>query len=194
MSYLKTAPKRYFWEVLAALALMFAIVGFRQFVLHATRDPVLVLATKLLPLLPVLIIGVAVYRLYRSRDEFQQQIMLKSAAAGGLLALLIFMSYAPLNALGLPPFSRQGGLLILSGSYILCGTVFAFQTLRATSGTRKALLRLVPMAALLLPAAYWAFSFILPLPPLSYRLGLILLAVGAILFGFYSIFIHEADL
>src|SRR5690348_3160377 len=103
MSYLKTAPKRYFLEVMGACALMFAIVLLRQFALQSSVNPGLILFARLLPLLPVLIIGVAAYRLYRSRDEFQQQLMLKSAAAAGLLALLIFMAYAPLNALGLPP-------------------------------------------------------------------------------------------
>lgn len=194
MSYLKTAPKRYFLEVMAALALMFAIVMLRQFLLHSTAAPGLILAARLLPLLPVLIIGVAVWRLYRSRDEFQQQIMLKSTAAASLLAMLIFMAYAPLNALGLPPFSRQIGLFILAGSYIVCGTVFAFLHERATSGSRQAFRWLAPVMALLLPAAYWALGFILPLPPLSFRLGMILFAVGAFAFGFYRIFIRPTDL
>src|SRR5689334_13664928 len=114
MSYLKTAPKRYVLELTGALALMAAIVWLRQVAIRASADPALILAAKLLPVVPVLIIGLAVHRLYRSRDEFQQLAMLKSAAAGGLLGMLIMMAYAPLNALGLPPFSRQIGLIILS--------------------------------------------------------------------------------
>jgi len=194
MSYLKTAPKRYFLEVMAALALMFAIVWLRQFLLHATADPALILAGKLLPVLPVVVIGVAVWRLYRHQDEFQQQIMLKSAATGGLAAMLVFMAYAPLNALGLPPFSRQIGLLILALGYILSGAIFVFLHERAVSGTRYALFRLTPLLALLLPAAYWVLSLLLPVPALSFRLGMILLAAGALLFGVYKIFIRPADI
>jgi hypothetical protein len=194
MSYSKAAPKRYFLEVMAALALMLAIVMLRQFLLHSTSAPALILAARLLPILPVLIIGIAVYRLYRSRDEFQQQVMLKSTAAAGLLAMLIFMAYAPLNALGLPPFSRQIGLFILGASYILCGTVFAFLHERAISGTRQAFRWLAPVTALLLPAAYWVVGFVLPLPPLSFRLAMVLFVAGAFAFGFYRIFIRPTDL
>ncbi len=195
MTYVKTAPKRYFLEVIAALALMFAIVWLRQLVLRRAADPALVLLAKLLPLLPVLIIAVAVWRLYRSRDEFQQQVMLKSAAAGSFLALLIFLSYAPLHALGLPPFSRQTGLFIMAASYVLCGTVFAFLNVRAMSGTRRALVSLAPLAFLLfLPAGYGILSLFLPLPRLTFPYGMILLSAGGVMAGFYMIFVRRIEL
>jgi hypothetical protein len=193
MSYLKTAPKRYVLELTGALTLMAAIVWLRQVAIRATADPALILAARLLPVVPVLIIALAVHRLYRSRDEFQQQAMLKSAAAGGLLGMLIMMAYAPLNALGLPPFSRQVGLIILSVSYVLCGAGFAFVNLRAVHGTRQALIRLAPMLVLLLPVAWWAASRFLPLPALSFAWAILLTGAVAILYGFYTAFIRSWD-
>jgi hypothetical protein len=193
MSYLKTAPKRYVLEITAALALMAAIIWLRTVLIRAATDPVLLMTARLLPILPVLIIGLAVHRLYRSRDEFQQQAMLKSTAAGGMLGMLIIMAYAPLNALGLPPFSRQIGLLILAASYVLCGASLAFLSIRAVHGPRQALLRLAPVLTLLLPEAYWAASRVLPLPALSFAWAVLLTGVVAIFYGFYTAFIRSWD-
>ena len=53
MSYEKTAPKRYFWELIIALALMFATVRLMGFVAHHTHDPHLIIAARLLILLPI---------------------------------------------------------------------------------------------------------------------------------------------
>lgn len=194
MSYLKTAPKRYFWEIMAAAILLFGIVRLARFLSHSAADPALINGAKLLVLVPVIIIGLAILRLYRSRDELQQQLMLKTTAMAGLLSLLVMMAYVPLSTLGLPHFSLIIGILILSGSYILVGTILTFRQQSAVSGRRDALTRVAPLVAMpLFPAAYWLLSLLLPLPPLSFRLGMLLVSAGGLLFGFWEIFFRQSE-
>ena len=196
MGYLKTAPKRYFVEVMAALALMFVIGRLRMLVAHWTSNPALLFAVKLLPLLPILLVAAAVWRLYRSRDEFQRQSMLKTTAAAAALSLLFFMLYPFLRMLGLPPFPPRFpvALLVLAGSYILCGLAIGFLDKRAEAGTARALVQFAPsLLMVLVPAAYWTLSLILPLPPMRFWRGMICFSVAAIGIGFYGIFVRPAD-
>ena len=84
--------------------------------------------------------------------------------------------------------------MILASSYVLVGTIFAFRHQSAVSGARQALVRLVPMIAMpLVPAAYWALGHFLPLPPLSFRMGLLLFCVGALLYSGWEIFVRQSE-
>jgi len=196
MGYLKTAPKRYFVEIMAALVLMFVIGKLRMLLAHWTDNPALLFVVRLLPLLPILLVAVAVWRLYRSRDEFQRQSMLKTTAAAALLSLLFFMLYPFLRMLGLPPFPAHFPIapLVLAGSYILCGLAFGFLDKRAEAGTTRALVHFAPfLLMVLVPATYWTLSLILPLPPMTFWRGMICFCVAAIGVGFYRIFVRSAD-
>src|SRR5579872_4659533 len=126
MGYLKTARKRYFLEVVAAFLLVFAAVRLRIYAIQHTTDTALRIAVQLLPLLPMLLVMLAIWRLYRARDERQQQTILRTSAAAIFLSLFVLMAYPGLHMLGLPPFNAARGLLLLAGSCMLCGLVFAF--------------------------------------------------------------------
>jgi hypothetical protein len=196
MSYRKTAPKRYFVEVMAAIVLMFAAGGFRAYVTHHSANPALIAASKLLPLLPILIVAIAVWRLYLSRDEFQRHTMLKTTAAAALLSLGVFMIFPLLIQLGLPPFPPRFPLaiLVMSLSYILCGLAITFVDKRAELGARRAFLALAPFLLLVLaPAAYWLATLILPLPPMTFWRGMFCFAAACICAGFWRIFVRPTE-
>jgi hypothetical protein len=197
MAYLKTAPKRYFIEVMTALVLFFAAGWLRAYAPQHTTDPTLLLATKLLPIVLVLFIAIAGWRRYRSLDEFQRQTMLKTSAAAGALSLLILMLFPFLMQLGLPPLPQHFPLavLVLCFSYMLCGLAMTFMTQRAEKGMRAALLFIAPvLAAFLLPLLYWGLTLVLPLPHITWRGGLFFIAAVLIALGFHRIFVRPVDL
>jgi hypothetical protein len=194
MSYEKTAPKRYFWELIIALALMFATVRLIGFVTHHTHDPHLVIAARLLILLPILLAVTAVVRLYRRQDEFQRLTLLKTAAFAAALSLLVFMLLPVLHMLGLPPIPPHFPLapLVMSTSCIICGLTISFLHKRADMGTAGALLHVAPVSMILLvPGGYWLANLFLPLPHMTFRLGMILATACALAAGGYEIFVRS---
>ena len=135
MGYLKTAPKRYFFEVMAASLLYLVAVRLRFLALQGPTNPVLLLGAKLLPLLAILLIGVAVWRFYNARDELQRQVLLKIAATALLVSILAFMALPSLFMLGLPtPAPRTPlGLIVLIACLFPCALGFAFRRYRQES-------------------------------------------------------------
>jgi len=196
MGYSKTAQKRYFLEVIAVVALFVGIILSRAQLAQWTGSPALLFAIKFLPLLAMVLIAGSVWRLYRARDEFQRQTMLKTGAAAMLLSLVLFMLLPTLRMLGalpLPP-NFPGALVILSVSIVVCGLAFSFVDKRAEAGTRRALTHIAPwLLVFLVPAAWWLLSLILPLPHLTLRQGLICLCVVIVGISFYRIFVRPEE-
>lgn len=196
MSYEKTAPKRYYLECVAALGLMLATVLLVGFVARHTHDPHLIIAARLLILLPILLGVTAVVRLYRRMDEFQRLTLLKTVAFAAALSLLVFMLLPVLHMLGLPPIPPHFPLapLVMSLSCIICGLTISFLHKRADMGTAGALLHVAPISLMLLvPGGYWLASLFLPLPHMTFRLGMILLTALALAGGGYEIFVRSRE-
>jgi hypothetical protein len=191
MGYIKTAQRRYLLEIMAAGALLLAAGWLKTFAIRHTADPVLLLAVKLLQLLPILLIALAVWRYYRNRDELQRQTMLKTSAAAGLLSLIVFMSYPTLSTLGLPPLSPKAIVFLLSGSYILCGAVISFLGFTAESGPKQAVVRMLPLLFMLV--LLLALYLVLPAPSMPLLRGLIWLAGVAVVFGIYRLLSQRVD-
>ena len=196
MGYSKTAHKRYFMEVMAVLALVVALTLSRVQLAQWTGSPALLFAIKFLPLLGIVLIAGAVWRLYRARDEFQRQTMLKTGAAAMLLSLILFALLPTLRMRDLLPLPSNfpGALVVLACSIVLCGLVFSFLDKRAEAGAKSAVLHIAPLALVLLaPAAWWALSMILPLPHMTLRGGLISICGAAVAISFYRIFVRPTE-
>ena len=194
MAYQKTAPKRYLLEMIAALALMFAAGWFVGFVTRHTHDPVLITAAKLLPILPILLVAAAVMRFYRRGDELQRKGLLKLAAAGGALSLLVFVLLPVLHTLGFPPLPSRFAPLVIVFSLLICGLIFTFLSKRKDKGNVGALLHIAPFSLLLLGlAGYWLASAFLPLPHMALGLAMILFTIGILAATFYEIFVQSRD-
>ena len=194
MGYLKLAPRRSVLEVMAALLLVIGVVELRSLLLHWSAHPALASAAKLLPLLPVIVLGLVIHRLYRGRERFQQPLMLKSATAVALLSTLFLLTRMSMQGQAMPPVPLHTGNLALAGNYILCGALFQFVDQRAAPAMRQTLSWLIPLLFVLLLAGYWLLGFALPLPPLSFRLSMMLFAAGAIALGCYRIFVRPAEI
>ncbi|HEY2009420.1 MAG TPA: hypothetical protein VGH23_10555 [Rhizomicrobium sp.] len=149
MDYLKTGEKRYFLEVLTGLALFFATAWLGRTAIHYTTNPALLLTAKLLPLLPILLMGAAVWRFYGRSDELQRQTILKISAAAGLLSMILLIAWSALHQLGLPPLTGQTAILVVCGCYFLCSAVVKFLESRADWGMKQAIIRLMPKLFLL---------------------------------------------
>lgn len=149
MGYLKDGEKRYFLEVLTGLVLVFAATWLSRTAVHYTANPALLLTAKLLPLLPILLIGAAVWRFYRRSDELQRQSILKISATASLLSMILLVAWSVLHPLGLPPLTGQAAILVICGCYFLCGAVIKFLESRADWGVQQAFIRLIPKLFLL---------------------------------------------
>jgi hypothetical protein len=149
MGYVKDGLKRYRLEIVTAMALFVATNWLRRTAIHYTTNPALLLAAKLLPLLPILLIGWVIWRFYRSSDELQRQTILKTAAATTLLSVIVLIAWSTLQVIGLPPLTGQTAILVICGCGFLCGAVVNFQGYRADWGVKQAFIRLTPVLCLL---------------------------------------------
>jgi hypothetical protein len=196
MGYIKTAQKRYFVEVMGAVAVVVAVTLSRPHWTQWTSSPALLFALKLLPPLGVLFIAAAVWRLYRARDERDRLTMLKTGAAAMLLSVVFFMLYPFLHMLGAPalPPAIPAAPLVLAGSAVLCGLVFSFLDKRAEAGTRGALIHIAPWLLVMLAlAGWWILAPVLGLPAMTLRQGLLCICVVIAGLSFYRIFMRPAD-
>ena len=102
MAFMKQAPKRYFLELMGAMALYLAALYYSVTYANAHAAPsVLKTLIVLLPMLPVCLVGLAIIRFYNRMDEMHRRAMLENIAlSAGFMA---FMS------LGLG-FAENGGL------------------------------------------------------------------------------------
>ncbi|HEX4271196.1 MAG TPA: hypothetical protein VHZ32_07405 [Rhizomicrobium sp.] len=164
MGYVKDGIKRYRLEVVTALVLFFAAGWLRRTAIHYTSDPTLLLVVKLLPLLPILLIGWAVWRFYGKSDELQRQTMLRMAGATGLLSLIVLMAWTVMQSVGFPPLTAETAILVISICCLLCGAVIKFLEGRAEAGLKEAFLRMMPVLclAVLLPGLYAVLRLALP--------------------------------
>ncbi len=193
MAYLKTAPRRYFLEFVGAALLLLGLGGLHGYLRTHGASHTLVTAVTLLALIPVALIGLAIWRLYARRDEMQRQDMLKVAAAGGLMSLLLLMAWPFLRPLGMPDLSRIMTLVVLSGSFIVCGTVYELRRTWVTSGAARATLRVLPLLMVpLLPGLYWAAAPWFGWESLTFPRGVLLAGLGGLIGGLYRA-IRPAD-
>ena len=149
MGYVKTAEKRYVIEVIAALALFFVAGWLTHTASHMIADPGLLLAIKLFPLVPILLIAAAVWRFFRNCDELQRQTIMKTSAAAGMLSLTVLLIWPILRAVGLPQPTGKSVILVMAGSYLVCGATIRFLAGRADGGVKRGLIWLIPLAVML---------------------------------------------
>ena len=196
MGYSKSAHKRYFVEVMAAVALVVAFGLSWRHVAQWTSSPVLLFAIKLLPPLGVLFIAAAMWRLYRARDEFQRQTMLKIGAAAMMLSIVFFALFPFLRGLGLPPMQSGFPLapLVLSTSLMICGLIFSFLDKQVETGTRRALIHIAPFLLVILAlTAWWILALVMPLPTIIFRHGMLVFAAVIVAISFYRIFVRPEE-
>ncbi|HVW74596.1 MAG TPA: hypothetical protein VHC39_13230 [Rhizomicrobium sp.] len=196
MGYVKDGEKRYFIEVIAAGTLIIAAIALRRAVGHLIINPALLLTVKLLPLLPILLFGAAVWRFYQRCDELQRQTMLKTAGAASLLTLVIFMTWLIMQPVGLPPLTGLIAILVICGCTLLSSAVIKFLEGRAEGGLQQAFTRAIPvlcLAAMLL-GLYVVLHLVLPVRSAPYLWSTIWMGGGVIALLIYRLLKHRLDL
>jgi hypothetical protein len=164
VGYLKGGEKRYFLEVFGAALLFMAVGWLRRTTSQSIADPTLLLTVNLLPLLPIALMALALWRYYGHSDELQRQIILNTSGAGALLAFTVFLAWPVLARIGLPSLTVKAALLVLGVSFMLCGLIISFLHHRAVSGFRGAAVQMVPTLSLLamILAVFAALHGLLP--------------------------------
>lgn len=99
------APRRYFIEFNGAMILYIAVVVLRAKYAGGIDDAVLKALLIVSPILPVLLMAVAVLRFYRGIDEYHRLQLLEALAISAGAAGVISISWTFLEDLGLPHLS-----------------------------------------------------------------------------------------
>lgn len=154
---IERAPRRYQFELAAAFLMYFATLFGRIPALEAVHDPVLVTIIKLSPILPILLMALAVWRFYRRMDEFHRIRMLKVAAISGGLTGIAASSWSFLADIGAPPLTNFGAFFILAGAFALVNFLFRVEDAKA-DGKLGRLTRMLS----------WASTFVLVASSLWY--------------------------
>jgi len=102
MASVNQAPRRYFIELVIALALYAAALFVRHGWMYRTDHSDLWLAIMLLPIVPVCLGALAVYRFYRRMDELQRKQVLESLAFSAGVTGVVAIAYGFLEDIGFP--------------------------------------------------------------------------------------------
>jgi hypothetical protein len=133
------APRRYTIELSAAMLLYMATLFGRVYALKYIADPTLAIIVTLSPILPIFLAAIAVYRFYRSVDEYQRLRLLKMFAVSAGLTLVVVISWSFLEDVGAPPLSSYGVLGITSGIYIVTALLWRADNAMDSGGPLKQL-------------------------------------------------------
>jgi len=98
----KYAGQSYLIEFIVATALYVGAIVLRNHAAHANLSPNVVLATKILPILPIWLMLAVVWRYYLRIDEFARKRLLETLAIAFGIASCAITSYALLMDAGLP--------------------------------------------------------------------------------------------
>jgi len=128
------APRRYLYELAAAIALYMAALFGRVHLVAYTGDPALKAAILLSPILGIMLVVLAVYRFYRRVDEFFRLRMLKVGAISGGITAAAAASWSFLEDVGAPPLTNFGALMVFAGIASL--TAFLYRVEDAVSEHR----------------------------------------------------------
>lgn len=195
MGYLKNGEKRLYLEAMAAMALFFAAGWLRRTTIPSLTDPALLLSVKFLPLLPILLIGIAVWRFYRRSDELERLTILKTAAVASLLSIIVFIGWSVLQPVGLPLLTGQTAVLILCGCYAVSGASIKFLEGRADAGTKQAFIRLAPLLFMLVFALALVLTLnrLLPAQSMPTLRGVVGLGAMAVMLCIYWLLKRRLD-
>ena len=98
----KAAERTYVVEMAIAGAAYVGLLYVRKPLLAVTSEPALGVAIKIMPIVPVYLIALAVWRHYRRIDEYARLKLLESLALAGGFTAIIATTYIILEDVGLP--------------------------------------------------------------------------------------------
>lgn len=158
MTHVAQAPRRYFIELMSAMALYFITIFGRRYGAEAISDPVLKDLIIASPILPVVLAAVVILRLFYRIDEYLRRQMLEALAIAGAFTCVFSMSWSFLVDIGLPEIHIGWVWPIFAVFWVLTTITVKLRYLaaegKAVPFVTKALLQLV---AILVATATYAF-------------------------------------
>ena len=121
------APRRYRIEIGAAFILYIASLFGRFYALKYVNDPALAAAITLSPILPILLMALAVYRFYRRMDEYHRMRLLKIMAIAGGATGVAAASWSFLEDVGAPVLSNFGVVFLFAGIFSLVAFLYRLE-------------------------------------------------------------------
>jgi hypothetical protein len=121
----KLAGRAYLIEFSLVIALYVGAVLVRPWLIAHAADSHLVLAAKLLPVLPIWLMLVAVWRHYRRIDEFARLRFLETVAIAFGVGSCAIVSYAFLVDAGLPELALTWAWPTLAASWGITSAIFS---------------------------------------------------------------------
>lgn len=96
------APRRYFVELMSAMALYFAALMLRKHFAGTITDPLAHDVLLLSPILPLMLAVLAIWRMFKRVDEYRRRQMLEALAIAAAVTCLISVSWQFIVDVGAP--------------------------------------------------------------------------------------------
>lgn len=119
MAPVSKAPRRYFIEVNAAMALFFLAVYLRKTMAPTLADPVLKSIVIAAPVVPILLTATAMVRFFKRIDEYRRRQFLESFAIAAAATCVFSVCWMFLTDLGLPTLTIFYTWPVLAGFWVV---------------------------------------------------------------------------
>jgi len=156
----KQAPKRYFFELIISVLLYLGSLHLREGFTHSHPDPSPLKTLILLsPILPSVLIAIAILRFYRRMDEMHRRQMLESVGIGALVCGLGSIALSFSHSAGLPRTDIMWAWPLMGTGWLLATAWRGLSGSIAETGLAATLYRAAGMAAfVLLPTLAYAMA------------------------------------
>jgi hypothetical protein len=111
------APRRYFIEFNVAMVLYAVVLVGRKFILPGVADPLLRDLILVSPVLPILLLALAVVRFYRRMDEYHKLQLLEALTFSAGVTVVVSASWSFLEDAGLPHLQMFHAMLVMMLSW-----------------------------------------------------------------------------
>lgn len=151
------APRRYFVELMSALALYFVALLARKHYADAIADPLIRDVLLLSPILPIVLAALAVWRLFNRIDEYRRRQLLEVLAIAAAVTCVIAISWPFLIDIGAPSLPLFWTWPIFSIVWAAAALILRLREKAWEGAAGKAVLRgVLQLAAIALATALYA--------------------------------------
>lgn len=118
------APRRYFIELMGAMALYFVFLWVHEYALrHTELAPAVRTTLALSPALPIVFVALAIFRFFQRVDEFHKRRMLEMMAVGAGITGVFAVCWGFAEDIGAPHLSLIWCWPVMAVSWVVIGAV-----------------------------------------------------------------------
>ena len=162
MAPVSQAPRRYFVELNGAMLLFFAaLYGAVWAHRHAEFAPALIVALPLLPIVPILLVALSIFRFFQRVDEFHKRRLLEMMAIGSGVTGVFAVCWIFVEAVGAPHLSILWAWPVMGASWLVTAAIRGWHD-KATEGNLREALRNWGVTIALMAVAAGAYVLAAP--------------------------------